>query len=156
MSDDGAYRYVLNRRWDRSLPMMPWIMLNPSKADEKTDDATITRCCVRALHAGAGGICVLNLFALRSADPAALLRHPDPVGPENDSWLKGLISDTGRGEVPIAVAWGALAVPLLRDRADRVLEMLDGCLLACLGTTRDGYPRHPSRLGYDVPWQPWP
>lgn len=156
MSEDGVYRYVLNRRWDRERPVLPWIMLNPSRADEKTDDPTITRCMTRALRAGYGGICVLNLFALRATDPAALLRYHDPAGPENDGWLKGLAGDTGHGTVPVVVAWGALAVPRLRDRAAGVLGTLGGCRLQCLGVTRDGYPRHPCRLGYDVPLQAWP
>jgi hypothetical protein len=25
----------------------------------------------------------------------------------------------------------------------------------CLGTTATGYPRHPSRLGYDAQMRPW-
>jgi hypothetical protein len=158
LSEDGAYRYGLTRRWDPSLVPLPWIMLNPSTADEKTDDVTITRCCARALRAGYGGIDVLNLFALRSADPGELLRHPDPAGPENDEWLARLATGTPRRyrAVPVAVAWGALGVPLLRDRAAGVLAMLDGCRLLCLGTTKDGYPRHPCRLGYDVPLVPFP
>jgi hypothetical protein len=156
MSDDGAYRYVLNRRWDRERLVLPWIMLNPSVADEKTDDPTIARCMTRALRAGYGGICVLNLFALRATDPASLLRHPDPAGPENNGWLTGLAGDTGHGTAPVVIAWGALTVPRLRERAAVVLDILGGCRLECLGTTRDGYPRHPCRLGYDVPLQPWP
>jgi hypothetical protein len=157
MSDDGVYRYVLNRRWDRSRPVLPWIMLNPSVADEKTDDPTIARCMTRALRAGYGGICVSNLFALRATDPSSLLRHPDPEGPENDSWLDGLASDTGHGAVPVVIAWGALAAPRLREQASRVLGILilGGCRLECLGVTGGGYPRHPCRLGYDVPLRPY-
>lgn len=153
MSEDGAYRYVLNRRWNRALPVLGWIMLNPSKADEKTDDPTITRCCVRALQAGYGGICVLNLFALRATNPAQLQLHPDPVGPENDGWLAGLVSDTGHGAVPVIAAWGVHGSLFGRDKT--VLKTLAGARLLCLGTTNGGQPRHPGRLGYDVPFVPF-
>jgi hypothetical protein len=154
ISEDGAYRYVLDRRWDRDLDVMPWIMLNPSVADHETDDATVIRCMTRAIRAGYGGICVLNLFALRATDPAQLLRHPDPAGPDNDRWLAGLAEATGHGITPVIAAWGAHGV--LYDRDKRVLELLAGCRLLCLGVTKSGQPRHPVRLGYDVPYQPFP
>jgi hypothetical protein len=154
LSADGAYRYVLNRRWDRGLGVMSWIMLNPSTADHKTDDATIIRCTARAIRSGYGGICVLNLFALRATHPAVLRAHPDPVGPDNDAVLAALAESTGHGAEPVIAAWGAHGALFGRDRA--VLRLLDGCRLLCLGTTKDGQPRHPVRLGYDVPYRPFP
>ena len=153
LSGDGTYRYVLSRCWDRSLYALPWVMLNPSTADEKTDDPTIMRCVRRAVMAGYGGIRVVNLFALRATDPAELARHPDPVGPENDEILTSLAQVTGHGIIPVVVAWGASVPPRLRERPAAVWEILDGCRALCLGKTRDGYPRHPGRLGYDVPFR---
>src|ERR1700730_4474366 len=43
ISDCGTYRYRLWREWDRSLPTLAFLMLNPSTADHLTDDPTITR-----------------------------------------------------------------------------------------------------------------
>lgn len=40
---DGPYRYRLWRIWDRALPMVCWVMLNPSTADATEDDPTIGR-----------------------------------------------------------------------------------------------------------------
>ena len=41
---EGAYRYLLWRTWDASLPHALWILLNPSMADERIDDPTLRRC----------------------------------------------------------------------------------------------------------------
>ena len=94
-----------------------------------------------------GGICVLNLYAQRSPDPAALqvvldAALPDPVGPDNDKWLAYLRD--GGTEVPVVVAWGAHQ--LAAAWVPRVLEPLDGLPLACLGRTASGAPKHPLRL----------
>ena len=44
ISSDGKYRYSLVREWDKEKPKVLFIGLNPSTADEKTDDPTIRRC----------------------------------------------------------------------------------------------------------------
>lgn len=41
-SEDRKYRYLLWRRMDSALPMITFIGLNPSKANEDTNDNTIT------------------------------------------------------------------------------------------------------------------
>ena len=87
LSADQTRRYLLTRRWDDG-PLMAWVMLNPSTADARTDDATITRCVRRARDLGAfGGIAVVNLFSLRATDPRALTSCPDSVGVGNDSFI---------------------------------------------------------------------
>ena len=160
ISEDGRYRYALNRRWDLQRPVMPWIGLNPSTADADTDDHTIRRMRFYAERDGYGGLCVLNLYALRATDPAVLRGHPDPVGPGNDAWLAGLTEDMGVSHAvyvnplrPVMLAWGAH--PLAAARVPAVLELLAGLPLACLGTTKSGAPRHPARLSNDVPVVPW-
>ena len=51
LSTGQTRRYLLTRRWD-DRPLMAWVMLNPSTADARTDDATITRCVRRARDIG--------------------------------------------------------------------------------------------------------
>ena len=63
ISDCGKYRYQLWRKWDPSLPVVLFIMLNPSQADASEDDPTIRRCINYAKSWGYGGIYVGNLFA---------------------------------------------------------------------------------------------
>lgn len=44
LSADRKYRYVLNRIWDETKSTVVFIGLNPSTADEETDDQTIRKC----------------------------------------------------------------------------------------------------------------
>ena len=144
LSSDQTRRYLLTRRWDDG-PLMAWLMLNPSTADARTDDATITRCVRRARALGAfGGIAVVNLFSLRAADPRELRNCPDPVGRANDSF----IVRTCRTAVLAVVAWGAHGAYL--GRAAAVTSLLDrsGIQPFCLGVTASGQPRHPGRMAY--------
>jgi hypothetical protein len=69
------YRYWLSRDWDDSLPIVTFIMMNPSTADATIDDATIRKCVGFAKAWGFGRIRVVNLFALRSRDPLDLFEN---------------------------------------------------------------------------------
>jgi hypothetical protein len=104
LSDDGKYRFALTREWDADKPTLVFVMLNPSTADAYTDDATIRTCIALAKRWGYGGLCVVNLYALRATDPAALLAAADPVGKNNDIAISAAAS--GRD---VIVAWGAHA-----------------------------------------------
>jgi hypothetical protein len=160
------YRYRLWRSWgDGAGGFAVFIMCNPSTADAYTDDATIRKCVGFAKRWRMHGIRVVNLFALRSRDPNALLIAPDEsAGPDNDWHLKWVTGPhfTG-GEQRVVCAWGApgnaATKRLLAERSGFVADMLRlrGRELYCLGTnwSKDGSPRHPLMLGYDTPLQPW-
>ena len=148
LSADRAYRYLLTRRWGDG-PAICWIMLNPSTADASEDDPTIRRCIGFARREGCEAIHVVNLFALRAADPRELLASPDPVGPGSDGFLLAR---------PLSVctvaAWGAHGS--LRGRSSQVRAMLASVPLLCLGLTSGGEPRHPMYVRADVPLVPLP
>jgi hypothetical protein len=152
LSDDGLYRYWLSRRWSEG-PVVTFVMLNPSTADASTDDPTIRRCIGFSKAHGAGGLDVVNLYALRSTDPKALWTVSDPVGPMNDAHLRLAAMLAGDNEWPIIAAWGANA------KADRVAQVrrIEGMdRLTALGVTKDGAPRHPLYLRADAQLSPWP
>jgi len=149
---DGTrtYRYRLGRIWDETRPVMTFIGLNPSIADAMVDDPTIRRCRGFAMREDCGGLVMVNLFAYRSTDPARLRRAPDPVGPANANYLLLMVASAG----PAVAAWGAGGSLLGRDQ--EVLELLNGMKqLQCLGTTKDGHPRHPLYLAGTTPLQPF-
>lgn len=150
ISSCGQYRYFLARYFTQETPVRPaiFIMLNPSTADASIDDPTIRRCKTFAVREGCDALYVLNLYALRATDPTELKRHPDPVGPANDTALELLVPPESR----VICAWGALA-PL--DRVLEVLQVLKGARAStwCLGVTKDGSPRHPLYLPLDAPLQ---
>jgi hypothetical protein len=101
-SDDRNYRYALCRTWDEKGLRVLFIGLNPSTADETTDDPTVTRCMRFAKDWGFGGLNVGNLFAFRVPEPAAMKKAADPVGPENDLWLRAM----ARRAALIVACWG--------------------------------------------------
>ncbi len=148
----GRYRYSLWREWNAALPTLLWIMLNPSTADHLgNNDPTIERCERRTRDWGYGRIEVVNLFALRSTDPAALRRDPDPVGPENDAAIRDLLTTADA----TLCAWGALGGR--NGRAAAVLGLAASRPLTCLGLTKDGHPAHPLYLPYGrlpIPFRP--
>lgn len=142
------YRFALGRAWAEDLPTLVFVMLNPSRADERRDDPTIRRCVKLAAGWGYGSVVVVNLFALRACSPAALRESRDPVGPGNDAWIRTM---SARGDV--VAAWGVHGS--YRRRARAVLDLLDGRPVRCLGTTKHGHPRHPLYLRRDVQPQPF-
>lgn len=143
-SADGIYRYVLGRRWSHDeSSFATFIMLNPSTADATVDDPTIRRCKGFAKSWGMGGLHVLNIYALRSTDPAGLWKVADPVGPENDEYLMRHALTGSAAGWPLIAAWGANARP---DRVAHVLALPGMARLECLGVTKGGAPRHPLYL----------
>ena len=145
------WHYRLTRVWDHERPSLAWIMLNPSTADESVLDPTLRRCLGYSCAWGYGAMTIYNLFALRSTDPRALRTHPDPVGRDNDNWLRVAFR-----HAPLLVAgWGGGGK--LFGRQDRVaaLARAQGVALMCLGTNADGTPVHPLYQRADAPLISW-
>lgn len=161
LSECGTFRYFLVRRWDNSLPTLNFIMLNPSTADADIDDPTIRRCMQFARDNGYGGIIVTNLFAFRATDPKTLMAACKEAyeydlstvhGPENEQWLeKGVASSK-----TVCCAWGAHASTKYADPTflHGLFERMDADV-RCLGTSKDGYPKHPLYLRKDQPLVPF-
>jgi hypothetical protein len=149
ISPDLLYRYELTRTWEIRLPILNWIMLNPSTADALKDDPTIRRCIAFSHSWRYGGIRVYNLFAFRATQPRELKGWVDPVGPENDSYLSKLT-----GEDAIVAAWGShgSAFP---DRVYRVCSILKGKKVFVLGRTKGNQPSHPLMLASATPLKKW-
>lgn len=145
-----SYRYRLWRTWDAAKPPLVFCMLNPSTADAEADDPTVSRCKERARRMGAGGLVVVNLFALRSTDPKALYQHADPVGPDNDS---AILDAASQGD--LVCAWGNHGK--LYGRAAKVLALLRAAGLPALAlrVSKEGHPSHPLYLPYELQPQPF-
>jgi hypothetical protein len=143
MITNTIYRYRLERRWSAGRGHCGFIMLNPSTADEGSDDPTIRRCIGFAEGWGYSGLIVGNLFALRAADPAALLAACDPVGGRaNAQALVDLIDEA----TLIVCAWGHFSAVGDRGREAIALVRERGRVPYCLGLTKHGDPRHPLYL----------
>jgi hypothetical protein len=166
---ERRFRYLLLRQWDHDRPPLVFLMLNPSTADAFRVDPTVQRCVNRARAHGYGGAVVLNIFALRSTDPRALLLHDDPQGPLNDEIIRrtvgALMAATRCADVPpmVVCAWGSWGAkvgngggrpgPSRASRGNAVLALLHEHrpALHCLAVNADGSPRHPLYVRSDAP-----
>lgn len=156
LSEDGRFRYRLARVWDETLPVLAFVMLNPSTADDSVDDATIRVCIAFAQRLGYGSIRVVNLYAYRTRWPRELRAAGWLVGQDNDAAIIAAITDAGGRRVDVCCAWGALAYGL--QRRDDVLALIRryGVQPMCLALSASGEPRHPLYLRRDLPLRPLP
>lgn len=138
LSKCRRYRYALWRTWDESKPLVLFVGLNPSTADETTDDATLTRCINFAKSWGYGGVCMANLFAFRATLPTDMKTAKDPVGKDNDKWLKKLANDAGI----VVAAWGNDGAYLNRSTHVKILLPY----MNYLKMNKSGEPAHPLYL----------
>lgn len=150
-SDCERYRYLLTRVWDPDGAKVLFVMLNPSTATEVQNDPSVERCERRARTLGFGAFRVCNIFAWRDTDPRLMRRAADPVGPGNDAAIREscVWADT------IICAWGTHGTHLGRGAEVERLMRATNRPLHHLGLTRDGHPKHPLYIGYDVRPIPW-
>jgi hypothetical protein len=139
----GDYRYTLTRVWDAALPVITFVLLNPSTADEVQLDPTLRRCVGFAKREGFGGMLILNLYAFRTKDPKVMMAAPDPIGPDNDRILANV---TGT----VVAGWGTNADPARVAQAVALLPPLQA-----LGVTKTGHPQHPLYVRANAPLIQW-
>jgi len=135
------YRYALWRVWDERKPLVMFIGLNPSTANEDEPDPTITRVIGFAKRWGYGGFYMMNLFAIVSSNPEVLKMDPDPLG-ENDGWLEKIAPKCEQ----IVFAWGNFKEA--RDRSKDVIRLFPNAI--CLKKNKNGTPIHPLYVKADI------
>lgn len=131
-SDCRKYRYALWRIWDEEKPLVVFIGLNPSTANETEPDNTIKRVGAIAKNLGYGGFYMMNLFAIVSRDPKILKTCSDPVG-DNDKWLQKFCTGD------IIFAWGNFKEAT--ERSKQVAAMFPHA--KALFINKNGTPKHP-------------
>jgi len=150
---DGPYRYRLWRMWDRALPMVCWLMLNPSTADATEDDPTIRKVLKFSRAWGYGGVEVANLFAYRATEPGDLIAAAkagvNVAGSFNDQYIMQAMHLCPKLTI---AAWGAHGNT--QGRASRVMKFCRDALggervLHALKVNADGTPSHPLYLPDD-------
>jgi hypothetical protein len=114
-----------------------FIGLNPSTADERTDDATIRRVISFAQLWGYGGVYMLNLFTCISTDPSEIKRFENPTFQSDWAFrtYKGMVEK-------IIFAWGNNKIA--SDRAKEIIKVFPEAF--ALGINKDGSPKHPLYL----------
>jgi hypothetical protein len=153
-----TWRYVLRRRWAPG-PVVAFILLNPSTADESENDPTITRCIDFAKRWGFSGLVLGNIFALCSTDPDALYEAKDPIGHspsgENDRWLDQIVREA---EGCVVLGWGMHGTYMARGEAvaARLRAEHPGITLKAFLRTKGGQPGHPLYIPASMELQEWP
>jgi len=160
ISDCTKYRYWLTRVWDKDLPRVMYVLLNPSTADHTINDPTVRKCMGFAKGWGYGSIEIVNLYAYRATKPANLhqmikgfngskgsdnKKYCCPIGPENDKHIK---EASERADL-IVVGWGNNA-SRYRSRREDVLELLKGKEIKCISITAEIQPCHPLMLAFET------
>jgi len=143
------WRYQLWRQWSDGDKWIAFIGLNPSTADERTNDPTVTRCIRYAKDWCYDGMFMLNLFGLRSTDPKLLYRVPDPIGPDNDHWIVETIYSEQVREV--VLCWGNHGKHLNRFKEVwDLVRSVPGQKMRWFGLTKENQPKHPLYLRRDA------
>lgn len=137
------YRPLLWRVWGDG-PLIMWLMLNPSTADDLELDPTLTRCRNFSQSWGYGGMIVCNVFDYRATDPRAMKAQDRPNSEHNAP----AICRAAKLAAVIVCGWGNHGQH--NDQARFVLAWLehDGVTdkLAALHITKRGEPGHPLYL----------
>lgn len=158
------YRYLLTRRIQgiSNKGSALFVMLNPSTADETEDDPTIRRCMDFASLWNVRELRVINLFAMRSTSPQTLAIMArdgiDIIGSRNPETFttegKGLAEDQNTKHPKVIAAWGHHFDEAIKTRVQQVVESMPFDW-RCLGTTKDGHPRHPLYVRRGEPLVQW-
>lgn len=150
------FRYSLWRIWNRDKPLVMFIGLNPSTANEHNSDPTITRITKFSLDNGYGGFYMMNCFPLVSADPKALNewiagthRNYYQLFLKTNNELKGVASKCR----DVVFCWGSFAIVKDIGRDLELIRMFPDAL--CFGKNTDGSPKHPLYLHHKTPLIPF-
>ena len=134
-SECRKYRFALWRIWDISKPLVMFIGLNPSTANEEVNDNTIKRVRNLSMQFGYGGFYMMNCFPYISTDPNALYDFGNIK--ENDHWL----TRVGSYCHDIVFAWGSFKVIKDKGRDEELKKMFPRA--KALKLSKDGSPWHP-------------
>ena len=146
-SDCRKYRYTLWREFETSFLFdggnhmkeghVQFVGLNPSTADETLDDPTIRRCMAFTKSWGYGAMCMTNLYAWRETNSNLLHGVADPIGGENNRWLREIAANARL----VVACWGVKALPEREAWAKANIPNLH-----YLRLTKAGHPEHPLYL----------
>jgi hypothetical protein len=128
-----------------------WIGMNPSTADDLTDDLTVRKDQVFTKRHGLSRMFKVNVSSYCSTDPAglnardAVISHPDNLR---------TILQLAKGASLIVASTGKVPTRLV-PHAHNLFRAIKkgGCKMVCLGLTQNGWPRHSSRVAYSTPFQ---
>jgi len=136
-----VFRYSLHRIWDYEKPLVMFVGLNPSTANENDDDPTIRRVRRFASDWGFGGFYMVNCFPMVTPKPEELQTVNFDI---NLMKVKSVSEKCSE----VIFTWGNFKeVP--EHSADEIMAgMFPNA--KCLGKNANGSPKHPLYLKADT------
>ena len=147
-SECRKYRYALWRVWDESKPLVMFIGLNPSTANEVDNDPTIRSVGRIAKANGYGGFYMMNCWAYVATKPENLVIDRLSYQYNND-WLN-IISGKCKD---VVFAWGSFAIVAEKGRDKELAEMFPNA--KALFINKNGSPKHPLYCKSDTQLVSW-
>jgi len=166
LSEDKKNRYALEQRLNHDLfaptrGRVMFLMLNPSVADVYTDDMTFTKCIGFSERWGFEDVAVGNLYPVRETYAKELFNagagYKIPDSYEDPEALRHL-ERMAMSSRQIVCAWGGDVLEAGQASVrilNHLFDLVPTTPFLCLGRTRNGYPKHPSRLAYDTELVPF-
>jgi serine/threonine protein phosphatase 1 len=149
-SEDNSLRYVLGTKGNNPLVVLG---LNPSTADDKKSDPTVTKVMGFAERAKNDGFMMINLYPLRATDPGNL---PKEFNSEHHKANLEAIDTalTDYPEIDVLVAFGGNGIirSYLKDCLKDIIAIIGKRKVNWykIGSlTQSGHPKHPSRAKYE-------
>jgi hypothetical protein len=145
-SEEKDHRFALWRTWDRELPSILFIGLNPSRGNQFYNDPTLTRCINFSKSWGYGTMFFGNLFSNVEPDSdmmRAISMHESRIDEVTTNlWLDQMLSMTDE----VVCAWGSW--DFIERRKKAVIGMISNWFESpkCFGKNKDGNPKHPLYL----------
>jgi hypothetical protein len=146
-SDCRNYRYALWRIWNRNLPLVMFIGLNPSTANESEPDNTIRRVKSISENLGYGGFYMMNCFPIISTDPKILKDTDKTVFDQQQYFINNQkLKEVTAKCKDIIFAWGNFKE--VQNRAKEVQLMFPNA--KALHINKNGSPKHPLYCRKDI------
>jgi hypothetical protein len=151
---DNCYRTLLWRKWgDNKAPYVLFIGMNSSTADGMFNDPTVCREIAFARDLQFTTYYKCNVSPYRATNPDDLRHAAVPLQTADNT---ATVMRAALVAKLVIAAWGALP-PLLREHGRELGHKLWQCKIEihCLGTTKDGSPRHPLYLPKTAKVRKW-
>lgn len=148
IGDKDNVRYALVQKGERTLYV---VGLNPSTADDKKADLTMTKIMGFAEKNGYDGFVMFNLYPQRSTYPKRLQEEKDEtLYTKNLDTIKKYLSEEVNPTVLLCYGNNVRIRHYLKES---VVDLVNICKhyeakIVCIGATKSGNPKHPSRTAY--------
>lgn len=135
-SEDRKHRYSLWRIWDNTKPLVMFIGLNPSTANESESDPTIRSVERICKHNGYGGFYMMNCWSFVATKPKDLQHNP-----MSDKWNNDMLTMISSKCKDVVFAWGNFKIVSDKNRDKELHEMFPNA--KALQINKNGSPKHP-------------